>query len=196
MARYVTLKDSNGEALYPQIKSDSIADGTIAPSKLMAPYWKVVSIVDGTNSWTLPAGYKYYRIIMGCTTTAPSTANNIYVSCDSKDSTAYTAGLYSVSYTTASAFADSFAQSDTRLAPLSSGEVNSIALSPYVSINLARSSSQNFKGYYTATGDGSNWTMQGKLDFGASSGDINLLFRRDTSTLSDFYGYVEVLVEG
>lgn len=34
MARYVTLKDSNGEALYPQIKSDSIADGSVTSDKI------------------------------------------------------------------------------------------------------------------------------------------------------------------
>ncbi len=34
MARYVTLKDSNGEALYPQIKADSIADGSVTSDKL------------------------------------------------------------------------------------------------------------------------------------------------------------------
>ena len=34
MARYVTLKDSDGEALYPQIKADSIADGSVTSDKI------------------------------------------------------------------------------------------------------------------------------------------------------------------
>lgn len=66
MARYVTLKDSNGEALYPQIKADSIADSSITPDKINWPSMyigdeetssvTVTTVNTIVQSITLPAG--------------------------------------------------------------------------------------------------------------------------------------------
>jgi hypothetical protein len=63
MARYVTLKDSNGEALYPQIKSDSIADGSVTSDKIdYAIYGIGVTRQIGIDS---DSSKVVYRTILG-----------------------------------------------------------------------------------------------------------------------------------
>lgn len=54
-----------------------------------------------------------------------------------------------------------------------------------------------FVGTWTCSGSGFDWTSVGKVEFPVSSGssDFYLYFTRNTSNLSDFLGYVEVLVE-
>ena len=164
----------------------------------MKPYWKVVSVNNGTNSWTIPAGYRFYKVYMRCTASAPSSSSQVYLACDSKSATAYTTGVYQTSSTVA-ATAVTFGTDTTAIAPLSTAGASSGTLSPNVRFDLSRLSttSTSLAGFYSATGGGSDWSISGKLEFTVtSSGDFTMSFSRGGgSSLANFAGYVEALVE-
>ena len=215
MAKAVTLKNSNNEEVYPvtdlslvngniptgriadnAITTPKIANGAVTSDKIAAPYWKVVSIVS-TNAWTIPAGYRFYRLVMRCSTSAPSTASRPAIASSSKSNVAWSSW---VSQDTGKATAgtanwNTSQNTITVVAPIA----NTVGCAPIVKMDLTRLTSGGtaFIGTWTCSGSGFDWTSVGKVEFPVSSGssDFYLYFTRNSSTLSDFLGYVEALVE-
>ena len=215
MAKAVTLKNNNNEEVYPvtdlslvngniptgriadgAITTPKIADGAVTSDKIAAPYWKVVSTVS-TNAWTIPAGYRFYRLVMRCSTTAPSTASRPAIAASSKSGVAWSSW---VSQDTGKATAgtanwNTSQNTITVVAPIA----NTVGCAPIVKMDLTRLTSGGtaFIGTWTCSGSGFDWTSVGKVEFPVSSGssDFYLYFTRNSSTLSDFLGYVEALVE-
>lgn len=221
MAKAVTLKNNNDEEVYPvtdislvngelptariaddAITTDKIADEAITSDKIdfttLAPYWKVVSVVSGsTNAWTIPAGYRFYRLVMRCATSAPSTASRPAIAASSKSGTAWSTWVSEDSSAT-TAGAGNWA-SDVETITVVTPNTNTISCSPVVKLDLTRLSSggTGFVGTWTCSGSGFDWMSVGKVEFSISSGssDFYLYFTRGSSSLSNFLGYVEALVE-
>ena len=215
MAKAVTLKNNNNEEIYPvtdlslvngdiptgriadnAITTDKIADGAVTSDKIAAPYWKVISTVS-TNAWTIPAGYRFYRLVMRCSTTAPSPASRPALAASSKSGVAWSSWVSqdSGSATAGTANWNTSSKTITVVAP----NANTVSCAPIVKMDLTRLSSGGnaFIGTWTCSGSGFDWTSVGKVEFPVSSGsnDFYLYFTRNNSTLSDFTGYVEALVE-
>lgn len=215
MAKAVTLKNNNNEEIYPvtdlslvngniptgriadnAVTTPKIANGAVTSDKIAAPYWKVASIVS-TNAWTIPAGYRFYRLVMRCSTTAPSTASRPAIASSSKSGVAWSNWVSQDSgrATAGTANWNTSSNTITVVAP----NTNTTSCAPIVKMDLTRLSSggNSFVGTWTCSGSGFDWTSVGKVEFPVSSGssDFYLYFTRNTSNLSDFLGYVEVLVE-
>lgn len=255
--RYVTLKDSNGDTIYPQsviaqvangeitgdliasntitsdklkgyltantadtwvpvttgtgeiqhrviaplnadgtIPTSAIADGAVTDVKLATPHWKVVSVVNGTNAWNIPAGYRYYRVRMACSAGTPSSGTPAaYVSCDGKTATAWSSGIYN-EWSSVSGFQASWDTTTNIVMYASTVAISSAGLTLSSQIELTRNtpSGNYYEGYCITSGSGADWTVQGKIEF-AASGSFNLYYERSGCTLSNFHGYVEALVE-
>ena len=215
MAKAVTLKNNNDEEVYPvtdlslvngdiptgriadnAITTPKIADGAVTSEKIAAPHWKVVSIVS-TNAWTIPAGYRFYRLVMRCSTTAPSTASRPAIASSSKSNVAWSSWVSQDSGKATAGTANWNTSSNT--ITVVSPVVNTVSCAPIVKMDLTRLTSGGtaFVGTWTCSGSGFDWTSVGKVEFPVSSGssDFYLYFTRNSSTLSDFLGYVEALVE-
>lgn len=215
MAKAVTLKNNNDEEVYPvtdislvngelptarivdsAITTSKIADGAVTSDKIAPPYWKVVSIVS-TNAWTIPAGYRFYRLVMRCSTTTPSGASRPAIAASSKSGVAWSSWVSQDTGTATAGTANWDASNNTItvVAP----NANTVSCAPVVKMDLTRLSSNgnSFVGTWTCSGSGFDWTSVGKVEFPVSSGssDFYLYFARNNSTLSDFIGYVEALVE-
>lgn len=224
MAKIVTLKNSNDEEVYPvttaeavngglyadsegtpstvtaDITSARIADRAVTADKIdfttLAPYWKVVSTVS-TNAWTIPAGYRFYRLVMRCVTTAPSVNSRPAIAASSKSGKAWSAWVSNDIGTTTAGTSnwDTSSQTITVVAP----NMNTAACAPIVKMDLTRlaSGGTGFTGTWTCSGSGFDWVSVGKVEFSVASGssDFYLYFTRNDSTLSDFTGYVEAMVE-
>lgn len=215
MAKAVTLKNSNNEEVYPvtdlslvngniptgriadnAITTPKIADGSVTSDKISAPHWKVVSIAS-TNVWTIPAGYRFYRLVMRCSTTAPSTSSRPAIAASSKSGVAWSSWVSqdSGAATAGTANWNTSSNTITVVAP----KANTTSCAPIVKMDLTRLSSGGnaFVGTWTCSGSGFDWTSVGKVEFPVSSGsnDFYLYFTRNNSTLSDFVGYVEAMVE-
>lgn len=215
MAKAVTLKNNNNEEVYPvtdlslvngniptgriadnAITTPKIANGAVTSDKIAAPYWKVVSIVN-TNVWTIPAGYRFYRLVMRCSTTAPSTASRPAIAASSKSGVAWSNWISDDGgkATGGTSNWNTSQNTITVVAP----SANTYSCAPVVKMDLTRlaSGGNAFVGTWTCSGSGFDWTSVGKVEFPVSSGssDFYLYFTRNNSTLSDFIGYVEALVE-
>lgn len=247
--RYVTLKDSNGDTIYPQsviaqvangeitndlianntirpeklkgyattnttdtwvpvttgtgeiqhrviaplnadgtIPTSAIADGAVTDAKLASPHWKVVSVVN-SNSWVIPAGYRFYRVYMAASANTGGSVAHICV--NGKYGNSYSTGPYtegSSTYSYAGYWSnDVVGYADT-------GGVTGGGHSYTININIARASDNWYRGYYTSSGGGADWTVQGKLEFAASD-NFNFYINRSGSSITDCFGYVEALVE-
>lgn len=204
--KYVTLKDSNGDTLYPQavatnlapgsIDTTELADGAVTDVKLATPHWKVVSVVEGTNAWNIPAGYRYYRVCMACSAGTPSSGTPAaYISCDGKTTTAWSSGIYN-EWSSTSGFQASWDTTTNRVMYASTTAISGSGLTLRSQIELNRNtlSGNYYEGYCITSGSGADWTVQGKIEF-AASGSFNLYYERSGCTLSNFHGYVEALVE-
>lgn len=215
MAKAVTLKNNNNEEIYPvtdlslvngniptgriadnAVTSAKIADGAVTSEKIAVPHWKVVSTVS-TNAWTIPAGYRFYRLVMRCSTTAPSTASRPAIAASSKSGVAWSNWISDDggAATGGTANWNTSQNTITVVAP----SANTYSCAPIVKMDLTRLTSGGtaFVGTWTCSGSGFDWTSVGKVEFPVSSGssDFYLYFTRNSSTLSDFLGYVEALVE-
>lgn len=226
MAKIVTLKNTNDEEVYPvttaeavngglyadngtevtgvvpDVTTSRIEDGAVTSDKIdwatLAPYWKVVSVVDGTNAWTIPAGYRFYRLMMRCYTSAPSTVARVAIASSSKSGTAWSTWVAEDS-STATAGSGNWAN-DVATLTVVTPIANTTACAPVVKIDLTRLApgGTGFVGTWTCSGSGFDWMSVGKLEFSTSSGssDFYLYFTRGGgSTFSNFIGYVEALVE-
>lgn len=250
--RYVTLKDSNGDTIYPQsviaqvangeitgdlianntitsdklkgfltanttdtwvpvttgtgeiqhrviaplnadgtIPTSAIADGAVTDAKLAAPHWKVVSVVN-SNSWVIPAGYRFYRVYMAA---SANTGGNIaYICVNGKIGDSYSTGPYTEGTSTYS-YVDYWPGGNIV------GYADTVGVSGgghgyNININIARDSTSHnwYRGYYTSSGSGADWVVQGKLEFSASD-NFNFYIDRAGSSITDCFGYVEALVE-
>lgn len=225
MAKAVTLKNNNNEEIYPvtdislvngelngarivnasvgsdkltpnAVWTENIKDGAVTSAKIAAPYWKVVSTVS-TNAWTIPAGYRFYRLVMRCSTSAPSTASRPAIASSSKSNVAWSSWVSQDSgkATAGTANWNTSQNTITVVAPTA----NTVGCAPIVKMDLTRLTSGGtaFIGTWTCSGSGFDWTSVGKVEFPVSNGskDFYLYFTRNASTLSDFLGYVEALVE-
>lgn len=224
--KYVTLKDSNGDTLYPQavatnlapgsidtteiadgavtsakiadgaIATGDIADGAVTDVKLATPHWKVVSVVEGTNAWNIPTGYRYYRVRMACSAGTPSSGKPAaYISCDGKATAAWSSGIYN-EWSAVYGLQASWDTTSNIVMYASTSAISGggLSLSSQIELTRATSGGSYFEGYCITSGSGADWTVQGKLEFGAS-GSFNLYYERSGCTLSNFHGYVEALVE-
>lgn len=175
----------------------SLADGSVTADKIdwttINPRWRVASVVSGTNEFVIPAGYKHYRLVMRFGSTAPTTAARPTIGTSSKSGQSFMAGIYADG-STVGTITNAVAEENSPIVAYLSGVANTLAMAPFVEINLERLGTNGFVGNYRSTGSGLDFTMVGKIEFTAgTTGDFYLFARRNNSTISGVSGYVEVL---
>ena len=191
-----SLVQTTGQSTTDAMSQKATTDALDLKQDKLGSHWKIVSIVSGTNKWTIPSGYRFYRLSMSCTTSAPSSSSRPFLQCNSLTANSYTTGISQIGSNSPTSFASNYSASDHLVCPLY-GTGSSGNLNPIVNIELRRytSSSAGLSGFYTATGGGADWTIQGKIEITASASDFDLYIGRVNSTLGNFVGYVEALEE-
>lgn len=191
-----SLVQTTGQSTTDAMSQKATTDALDLKQDKLGSHWKIVSIVSGTNKWTIPSGYRFYRLSMSCTTSAPSSSSRPFIQCNSLTANSYTTGISQIGSNSPTSFASNYSAGDHLVCPLY-GSGSSGNLNPIVNIELRRytTSSAGLSGFYTATGGGADWTIQGKIEITASASDFDLYIGRVNSTLSNFVGYVEALEE-
>ena len=181
MAKAVTLKDKDGNVLYPTTSADLIVG---------APSWKVVA-VSYTSSVNIPLNYKIYRIKLFGAKTNTSSWGEIFCSQATGTTWTYIQGVWNGTWTVAERQVT--ASSDKSIADGARGATASGMQSWNLDLYRPTTTATTFHTLYQVSTSGSATYNTGRSIFNIPSGLTSMTFSAEMT--SQITWIVEAFVE-